>query len=201
MHVAVDLGVAALAHLLDRPGHVRSGQVVQEAPVGDLPGQAQHALVEGADDDLGPVLAEADPEPEPRDLVEVALEVDLLARQARPEQRDELADLGEGAIAVAGPVPAPGDHRGGDADADEDVTLRDQGLEGGRGHGQEGRGAQLQGDDACTEVERRHPGRDRPEEGERFGPDHLGRPERAISQVSGPVGDVDGARGGDGALE
>ena len=87
VHVGVDLGVAALAHLLDRPRHVRRRQVVEEHAVGDLAGQREHLRVEGADDDLGLPLAEAHAEPEALHLVEVAREVDLLAGEALAQQR------------------------------------------------------------------------------------------------------------------
>ena len=43
VHVGVDGGVAAGPHLLDRPRHVRGGQVVEQHAVGELAGQGEHA--------------------------------------------------------------------------------------------------------------------------------------------------------------
>ena len=90
---------------------MRRRQVVQQHPVGDLACEAQHALVEGADHDLGPPLAETNAEAEAGHPVEVAFEVDGLAAEAGAQESDELANLGEGALAVAGAVPATGHNR------------------------------------------------------------------------------------------
>ena len=117
--VGVDLGVAALADLLDRPRHVRGRQVVEEDAVGDLTAHPEHRRVEGPDHDLRLALAEPDAEAEPLDRVEVAVEVDLLAAQALLHERHVLADPRHRPIAVGRAVPPLGHHRRGDADADE----------------------------------------------------------------------------------
>ena len=133
--------------------------------------------VERADDDLGPPLAQADAEAEPLDLVEVAGEVDLLARQARSQQRDVLAHPVERAVAVGHAVPPLRDDRRRDADAEQDVALGVQGLQRGAGHRHDHRRAQLEGEHAGAEVEprRRRPGRG--QQRERLGAGGLGRPE------------------------
>ena len=83
MDVGVDLGVAALAHLLDRPRDVRGREVVEQHAVGHLAGQAQHPGLSAPTTILGRrSLALADAEPEALDPIEVALEVDLLAGEA-----------------------------------------------------------------------------------------------------------------------
>ena len=171
---------------------MRGGQVVEQDTVGDLTGQAEHALIEGADDDLGPALAQARAQAEAGDPVEVALEVDALARQALPQQRHELPHLGQGALAVVGAVPAPGHHGRGDADPQDHLPLRGQGLEGAPGHGQERRGAQLEGEHPGGQVQAGGDLGHRPQGGEGLRPRRLGHPEGAVSQLLAPTGRLQG---------
>ncbi len=212
-HAGVDVGVdrgrragqlaaapgRPLPDLVDRPGHVRGGQVVEQHAVGHLAGQAQHARVERADDDLGSALAQAHAEAEAADLVEVAGERDRLAAQAQPQQRDVLADPGQRVLAVGRAVPALGDHRRRDADAEDDVAVGMQGLQGGAGHRDQGRGAQLQGQHAGAQAERRRHRAGRGQHREGLGADRLGRPERAGSRAPRPSGRCRGRRRGPGS--
>ncbi len=109
MHVGVDLGVTSLADLLDRPGHVRRREVVEQHPVGELAAQRQHLLVEGTEYQLRRTLTESHPEAESRDLIEVALERDALATQALAHEREVFANLRERAGGVFDAVPLRGD--------------------------------------------------------------------------------------------
>ena len=188
VHVGVDGGVAAGPHLLDRPGDVAGRQVVEQHAVGELAGEAQHAGVEGAQHDLRAALAEAHPEAEPLDPEEVAVEVDLLAAEAGPQQGEVLAHPGERPVgAVLGTVPARHHGGRGGPDPEQHVDVGVQGLEGGGAHRGERRRAQRRGQHAGAEAEARLGGAHRGEGGERLGADGLGDPERAVAQVCGPA--------------
>ncbi len=187
VYVGVDGGVAAGPHLLDRPRHVRGRQVVEEHPVGDLAGEAQHPRVEGADDDLrAPTLGQPHAEAEPAHLVEVALEGDRLAAEALLHEGHVLADPGQGPLAVGDAVPLLGHDRRGDADAEDDVDAGVQRLQRGAGHGDDHRRAQLEGQHAGAEPElgRGRAGRGQHGEGLRAG--RLRRPEAAVAELRRP---------------
>ena len=84
--------------------------------------------------DLGSALAESHAEAEALHLVEVAGEVDLLAREARAQQGDVLAGPGERPVAVGHAVPAGRDDGRRDADAEHDVAVGVERLQRGPGH-------------------------------------------------------------------
>ena len=134
VHVREDLGVAAGAHLLDAPRHDRRREVVEQHAVCDLAGEAQHLLVQRGEDDLRFLVAEPQPEPEARHAVEVAVEAHGLAREAFAQQGDELAHLRERSIAVSRAMPLAGDGRRRDPDAEEDVAVARELLQGRAGH-------------------------------------------------------------------
>jgi len=138
---------------------------------------------ERAQDDAGPPLAQPHPEPESLDPVEVAVDVDLLAGQAGPQQRYVLAHPGERAIAVRHAVPALGHDRRRDADAEQDVAVGVQRLQRGAGHGDDHRRAELQREHAGAEVEPGGGGAGRGQDRERLGPRGLRGPEARVAEV------------------
>ena len=162
-------------------------QVVEQHAVRHLARQPQHALVQRADHDPGPALAQPHPQAEAGDPVEVAFEVDALAGQALAHQPHVLPHLGQRPPAVASPVPAPCDHGRGDAHAQDDLPLGGQSLQRGSRHGQQRRRAQLEGQHPGAQVEAGRGLRDRSQRGEGLGPGRLGHPERPEPQGLGPT--------------
>ncbi|CAB4599768.1 unannotated protein [freshwater metagenome] len=187
MHIAVDRGVATGPHLFDGPRNVGGRQVVEQDPVGEFAGHAEHLGIEGRKDDLGTAFIETDPEPETLDRVVVAGEVDLFAAQALTQEREVLAHLGHGAVAVVGTVPTGDDGRRRDADAEEDVAVGLERLKGRGAHGGEAGSAQLDRQHPGTEGERGLGCSDGGECGERLRTRGLGDPERGKAQFGGPL--------------
>ena len=142
--------------LLDRPRHVRRGQVVEQHAVGDLAGQLQHAGFSAPMTTLGLRSPSRTPSRKRLHVVEVALEDDRLAGEALPDERDVLADPGQRPVAVGGAVPL-----GSVTTGDEMPTPRRMSRSGcsacsvAPAIADERRGAQLQGEHAGAEVERR----------------------------------------------
>ena len=106
-HADVDVGVdrrrlaaSAPANLLDRPRHVRGGQVVEQHAVGDLAGELQHAWLSAPITILGLRSPSRTPSRKRLHVVEVALERDRLAAERHCRTSvDVLADLGQRAVA------------------------------------------------------------------------------------------------------
>ena len=174
--------------LVDAPRHRGRGQVVQQHPVGPFAGQAQHPLVQRAEHHLGPTVSQADAQSELGAAVELAVEADGVATQARRGQLQELPCLRHRSVAVRGTVPAS-DHDGRrDADAQQHVVVRSERLQGGGAHGSDHRSPQLQRQHTGAQVQSRDRRGHRPERGERLGPDRLGRPERRTPPITREAG-------------
>jgi len=116
-------GQLALAHLLDAPGHRRGRQVVQQHPVTEFAGQAQHPLVQCSQHQAGPPLAQAHAQPGGAHGVVVTIVGHLVATEQWPGELEPFPGLGQRPVAVAGAVPAADDRRGGDAHPQVDLAL------------------------------------------------------------------------------
>jgi AcrR family transcriptional regulator len=116
--VGVDPRVPPAPDLLYAPGDVAGRQVVEEHSVGLGACEAEHTLAEGAEDDLGPAIAELDAEAKFTHLIVVTSKGDGVAGQALAQQRDEFAHVGQWAGRVAGAVPIAGHYWRGDADTE-----------------------------------------------------------------------------------
>jgi hypothetical protein len=116
-------GQLARPHLLDAPGHRRGRQVVQQHPVGQFAGEAQHPLVQCGQHQAGSPLAQANAQPGGAHGVVVTIVGHLVATEQRPGELEPFPGLGQRPVAVAGAVPAADDRRGGDAHAQVDLPL------------------------------------------------------------------------------
>src|SRR3546814_11323845 len=112
----------------------------------------------------------------------------LLAREARLHEGDVLAHLAERVVGVGLAVPAAGHDRRRDADPEEDLAIGVESLQGGARHGDDHRGAQLEGEHTGSEVERRCCRTRGGQHREGLWTGGLRRPERAVRSEERRVG-------------
>ena len=197
VNVGVDRRVSPAPDLLHEPGDVAGWQVVEQNPVGLGAREAEHFLAEGAQDDLGLAIAQLDAEAELSHLVVVTGERDRVAGQALAQQGEELTHVRQRPSRITSAVPVAGHHRRGDADAEQDLPVGRQRLQGGGGHGQQRRRTDLHGQHAGAEPDTWRSTRRRAEHGERFDAGHLSHPERVVPEAVGTPGQInDGGRSG-----
>jgi hypothetical protein len=174
---------------------VAGRQVVEQDSVSLGACEAEHSLAEGAQDNLGPAIAQLDAEAESAHLVVVTGEGDRVTGQALAQQGKELAHVRQRPGRVTSAVPVAGHYRRGDADAEQDLPVGRQRLQGGGGHGQQRRRTDLHGQHAGAEPDTWRSTRRRAEHGERFDAGHLSDPERVVPEAVGTPGQInDGSR-------
>lgn len=119
------------AHLLDAPRHGRRREVVQEHPVGGCSCKPQHLGVERAQYKSWPSVVQTHTQAGRSQGVVGALVTNLVASDQGTGHGHPVACLGERGIAVGGPVPPVHHHRRGNPDAQADLPVRMQRLQGG----------------------------------------------------------------------
>lgn len=92
-------------------------------------------------------------------------------------------------------MPVPGYHWRGDAYTKQDFLMRGQCLNGGGGHGQQRRSADLDGKHPGTKPDPRHGMRHRAQDAERLSATNLGDPQRAIPEALSAPGQVEDSGG------
>ena len=127
--------------------------------------------------------------------MEVALEVDPLARQQQPQQCEFLAHAGQRTAVVLGAVPSLDDGGGGHADAEQHIDVGMQRLERGRSHRRHTRGAQLGGQHPGSQSEAGLGRPDGGERGERLETGGLRHPERAVALGGRPTRGIETGAG------